>query len=78
MGLNFIEAAMRRRRRGALYKTFWGWLLIVLAFLVILIGAKIAAGKEESKQKSIMSTFKSIAVVIAVISVIVDLIMRKE
>ena len=87
MGFDLIETGdmlMRIRRRhrfgnrSSLYKTGWGPLLLGVAFLLILIGVIIASKQEESRQKSIIRTSESIAIIVFVLSIIVDLIMRKD
>ena len=60
------------------YKTGVGPLLLLLAVIIWIIGFIVTSRQAESRQKSTMRTFTSIAVFVVFISFIVDAVMAKE
>lgn len=87
MGFDLIEAGdmlMRIRRRHRIggrnrhYKTGWGPLMLLLAVIIWIIGFIVTSRQAESRQKSTMRTFTSIAIFVVFISFIVDAVMAKE
>ncbi len=87
MGFDLIETGdmlmrIRHRRRiggkNYRYKTGVGPLLLLLAVIIWIIGFIVTSRQDESRQKSTMRTFTSIAVFVVFISFIVDAVMAKE
>ena len=76
--LDFETAAMflRRRRHGRnSYNTKLGILLVVLAALIMIIGAIVTARKKGSEKNSLMNVFKTIALILVLLSVIVEILL---
>ena len=87
MGFDLIETGdmlMRIRRRHRVggrnyrYKTGVGPLMLLLAVIIWIIGFIVTSRQAESRQKSTMRTFTSIAIFVVFISFIVDAVMAKE